>query len=72
MPRPHSTLAKADPVITAVKNSLVGPVRPGISQITPRWANQASVLPPPFPGPGLCLDTGPTPLAEELGLSSPL
>ena len=31
-------LAKADPVIIAVKNSLAGPVRPGISQITPRWA----------------------------------
>lgn len=65
-------MAKADPVITAVKNSLVGPVRPRISQITPRWASQASVPPPPSPGPGPCLHTGPTPLAEELGLSSSL
>lgn len=61
-------LARADPVITAVKNSLEGPTRTGICQITPRWAARPAFL-PSGPLAGLCPGKL-TPLARELGLSS--
>lgn len=58
-------LARADPVITAVKNSLEGPTRTGICQITPRWAARPAFL-PSVPLAGLCPGKL-TPLARELG-----
>lgn len=59
-------LSKADPVIIAVKNSLEGPMRTSISQITPRWAAKP-VSCPPSSSPGPC-PARLAPSAKELGL----
>lgn len=71
-------LAKADPVITAVKNSFAGPAGPGISQITPRWVARPVSHPLHPPGlapalPGHTLGRGvgtlqPCVVVEPLGL----